>query len=75
MAHGYRRRSYDVYLRDPSSTDAAYGNKKVRAPELFPTDVQIPCCLWDGLNYVQSNGAHIQCYLRDPDGTDDGQLI
>lgn len=34
--------------------------------ELFPTDGQIPACLWDGLNYVQSNGAHIQCYLRIP---------
>lgn len=34
--------------------------------ELFPTDVQIPVCLWDGLNYVQSNCAHIQCYLQIP---------
>lgn len=35
-------------------------------PELFPTDGQIAVCLWDGLNYVQSNGAHIQCYLQIP---------
>ncbi|KAG5884214.1 hypothetical protein JTB14_019362 [Gonioctena quinquepunctata] len=35
-------------------------------PELLPTDVQIAACLWDGLNYVQSNGPHIQCYLQIP---------
>lgn len=40
---------------------------------LFPTDVPIPACLWDGLNYVQSNGPHIQCYLQIP--MEQGQLI
>lgn len=49
--------SYDVYLGD---------REKEPESELFPTDVQIPDCLWDGLNYVQSNGAHIQCYLQIP---------
>ncbi|KAJ3642578.1 hypothetical protein Zmor_025342 [Zophobas morio] len=37
-----------------------------REAELFPTDAQIAACLWDGLNYVQSNGPHIQCYLQIP---------
>lgn len=49
--------SYDVYLRDQAART-----------ELFPTDAQIAACLWDGLNYVQSNGPHIQCYLQIPPG-------
>lgn len=48
--------SYDVYLWD----------QKARKAELFPTDVPIAVCLWDGLNYVQSNGPHIQHYLQIP---------
>lgn len=45
------------------------GIRQCAEAELFPTDVQIAACLWDGLNYVQSNRPHIQCYLQNPSGT------
>lgn len=42
------------------------GSERGYEPGLFPTDDQIASCLWDGLNYVRSNGPHIQCYLQIP---------